>query len=136
MSQDKPHVQVPTRGKAPVFVNGLTTHNTYLVIGVRNGEEDYNAVGVRRVGSDEYKLHFWPNAATFGIKDGDLGLNLYARGQKGESNGPYQGAVCNTETLGELLETLATFEGTSVAPKDKVQETLAQGFSSKRHFTA
>lgn len=132
MSQHEENAAVPSRGKAPVFLNGLTTSKTYLCIGVRNGEEQENAVGVRRIGDNDYKLHFWPDAKFFGV---DIKAHRYGTRDGGYA-GQYEGSQGDWEHVQSVLEQLAQKEGTSVAPMDKVVEVLEAGFSPKRHFTA
>lgn len=129
--EEKPNV--PTRGKAPVFLDGRTTHKSYLCIGVRNGEDGHNAVGVKHLGGGDYKLHFWPNAAFFDV---DLGDKSYFRRSGGCSHGAYEGSVGNWDHVKSVLEQLAAKEGTSVAPLDKVIDVLQVGFNPNRHFTA
>lgn len=130
MNEEK--ASVPTRGKAPVFLNGLTTQKSYLCIAVRNGEEQKNAVGVRRLGHSDYKLHFWPNAGFFGVT---LGSNRYGTREGGYA-GDYEGSRGGWEHVQDVMEQMAKVEGTSLAPLEKVVEVLEAGFSPQRHFTA
>ncbi len=133
MSNDE-NPGLPTRGKAPVFLNGLSSTHTYLCIAVRNGDEEKKAVGVRRLGPNDYKLHFWPNAESFGVALGHQRYGL--RHDGGDSMGPYEGSRGDWDHVLDVMTQMEAHEGTQVAPMDKVLEELEKGYTPSRHFTA
>lgn len=116
----------PTLGMNPVMTNGRTTYNTYLVVAVRKEVKIYNAVGVRKLGNDEYKFHLWPSdravgAAAF-IEENFPGRK-YTR-HAGLSATEYTGLVLNTAETEKFLDFLKSNENLLVAPRQQIMDLL------------
>ncbi|KVR21748.1 hypothetical protein WK13_34995 [Burkholderia ubonensis] len=115
----------PRLSDQPVFVNGRTSTKTYLVVATKADTATYNAVGVRKLSEDEFKFHFWPSDAAFGITlDSDV---RYERGA-GISAWSYTGAVLDKEKTIALIDQLRSLEGVNAAPRAHILEALMKGY--------
>ena len=56
----------------PVFMDGLTTTKTYLVLATQPGNPVYNCVAIRRFSDGSFKLKFYPNMEEWGFSTGAL----------------------------------------------------------------
>jgi len=56
----------------PVFMDGLTTHKSYLVLATDPNNPVFNCLCLRKMGGDEYKLKFYPNASEWGFSVHEL----------------------------------------------------------------
>lgn len=129
-----PPVTLSHRREKPCYTNGLTTEKTYLVVAVNEQFPDYNALGIRPLGGNEFKLHFWPNAMVFKLSKELFGL--YRRDRSGRSNGSYDGCRMTREQVLELLVELRGNSECIVAPEAQVLEVLQHGFHPLKHTTA
>lgn len=121
------------RGVRPCYADGLTTVKTYLVVAVNREMPQYNALGVRRLSDDNYKLHFWPNVRAFGDREDFSHLGLYSRGS-GKCP-PYEGGYATRAQLQALMELLRKDDRMDVAPEQHVLGVLQRGFNSQEHAT-
>ena len=121
------------RGKRPCYSDGLTTTKTYLIVASDTQFNGYNALGVRRLNDDQYKLHFWPHARAFKHSDLFPQISLYRRESGGRSRVPYDGAVVNQDTLMSMIEKLKTVESMETAPQEFVLGVLQRGFNPREH---
>lgn len=118
----------PALGWAPCLVNGRTSEKTYLVVAVQATEDGYNAAGLRRLGENEYKWHFWPNANAFNLAEHRLVRNkVYQRGA-GQSVCAYDGLITDKEDTGTLLDFLKAQDGLMTAPRNQIFDALAGKF--------
>lgn len=109
--------ELPHRGYVTgTFVDGKTTSKTYLCIAVRKDEDVYNCVGIRKMGENWFKYHYWPSDEFFGVTAPDR----YESDHSGMSKGDYVGGESDWDGVVAQLEALAMKEGTSVAVADKI----------------
>lgn len=129
-----PGYSSPRRSEKPCYTNGLTTIKTYLVAAVNENHPEYSALGIRNLGGDSYKLHFWPNIRPFNLKETPRGL--YQRDHAGCSNGPYDGCHMNQSQVVALLNELRENPDLVVAPDNHVLGVLQRGYNPSEHVTA
>lgn len=125
----------PVLGRNPFFSNGRTTRLSYLIVAVKSTARGYNAVGIRKVGCDEYKFHFWPNAEVFGV---ELPHTSYSRDNGGLSHHAYVGCILDKNATKAMLDALKVCRGVTVAHRDHVMEVLDSNvqFDPTQHVTA
>jgi hypothetical protein len=109
----------------PVFVDGRTSSKSYLVVATRADVVTYNAVGVRRLGEDQYKFHFWPSDKDFGIT---LDPEVRYERSAGQSAWAYVGAVLTRTKMIALIDALRAMDGINCAPRDHILTALIKGY--------
>lgn len=116
--------QTPQLGRAPCMVNGRTTSKTYLVVAVKQTENGYNAAGIRKLGDNEFKWHFWPRANDFHVVEHDkVRHKLYSR-PAGRSVCAYEGVVTNKADTEILLDYLKCQPDLLTAPREQIFDAL------------
>jgi hypothetical protein len=121
------------RGKRPCYSDGLTSTKTYLIVASDTQFNGYNALGVRRLGPDQYKLHFWPHARAFKHSELFPQINLYRRESGGCSRVPYDGAQVDQDTLMSVLKKLKKVKSMETAPQEFILGVLQRGFNPREH---
>lgn len=112
------NIDVPHRGyETGTFVDGKNSSKSYLIVAVRKNEDTYNCVGVRRLGPNHFKFHFWPSDTFFGVEAPDR-----YESHRGLSVGDYVGCVTDWDGVVSLLEAMMVAEGmeTSVGHPEKI----------------
>lgn len=123
-------IDVPHRGFVTgTFVDGKTTSGTYLIIAVRKEEDAYNCVGIKRIGNNDFKYHFWPSDEFFGVVAPDR-----YDSEAGQSKGEYTGGRSDWDGVVNMLDLMAEVEGTSVATPEKVMEAYNARFPVVRSY--
>lgn len=120
-------------GSNPMFSNGRTSSRSYLVVAIRPNLTDPNAVGLKVVGHDQYKFHFWPNETTFNITlDPE---NRYVREDGGLSGLGYVGIVLSRAEAIECLDEIKKCRGVKVAHREHVMDVLdkKETFDPNKH---
>jgi hypothetical protein len=120
-------------GTDPMFSNGRTTKRSYLVVAIRPSVTEPNAVGLKKIGHDHYKFHFWSNEKLFNVELDEQAK--YYREDGGYSNLPYVGIMLNREETIALLDQIKSCRGVKVANRDHVMEVLDSGaaFDPNQH---
>jgi hypothetical protein len=124
------------RGQRPCFKDGLMSSLTYLIVASKppSEAEQYNALGVRLIGSGWYRVHAYPNLEAFSL--GDLkydGINtgyFYHNDKHG-----YDSVQVERSRLTTMLDQLSKQRGVVVAPVEHVLEVLNRGFDPNSDAT-
>lgn len=82
--------KIETLRVKPVFMDGLTTYKTYLVLATNPSNPTFNCVAVRRFSDGQFKLKFYPNAEAWGFSVSGLearGLSSHLNRKRSEGCG-------------------------------------------------
>jgi hypothetical protein len=116
----------PQLGRNPCMVDGRTSRKTYLVTAAHADIPTLNAVGVRKLGVNEFKFHLWPDARQLGLAD-YLNKNhshrVYTR-PAGQSMSAYTGVVLNRAETEKFLDHIKTLPFLTVAKREHIMEVL------------
>lgn len=112
--------------KVGARINGLTTFNSYLVLAITKVVRGNNAFGVRNLGGNCGKIHYWPSAEAFKlVVNPDYANSLYTRDQAGHSIGTYEGVQeMPWDQIGRLLDKLREHDDFEVMSSTDYQAYL------------
>jgi hypothetical protein len=84
----------------------------------------YNAIGIRRASSNEYRIHAYPNFAYFGIETADL----FGQTPKHRHGHGYETVWVGQDHAREFINKLLHKRGVVVAPESEMMPVMQRGF--------
>lgn len=121
---------VDTLRAKPVFMDGLTTYKTYLVLATNPANAVFNCVCIRRFNDNEFKMKFYPSAEAWGFSASglqDRGLTSHVSRHRTDGCGgthTYDRFMASPRQIHGILNTLREDMNFKVVPETALVNVL------------
>ena len=129
--------KVETLRSKPVFMDGLTTYKTYLVLATNPSNPVFNCVCIRRFNDDEFKVKFYPGVEAWGFSVsglGDRGLTAHLNRHRSDGCGgthTYDRFMASPRQIHGILNTLREDPTFKVVPEVSLVHVLGHWNEAK-----